>query len=76
MTDEDAVSDEHANIDPFEVPKKMGIFVEIEKIENEVTIEKIAARVLANKDALQAKFAKKSASESAYYENKKTGIAE
>jgi len=30
----------------------MGIYVEIEKNENEVTIEKIAARVLANKEAL------------------------
>ena len=76
VTDEDTVSEEHAKIDPFEVPKKMGIYVELEKNENDVTVEKIAARVLANKEALQLKFAKKSASESEYYENKKTGIIE
>jgi hypothetical protein len=33
-------------------------------------------RVLKNKEALQVKFAKKSASESEYYENKKAGIVE
>lgn len=76
VTDEDTVSEEHAKIDPFEVPKKMGIYVELEKNENDVTVERIAARVLENKEALQLKFAKKSASESEYYENKKTGIIE
>lgn len=76
VTDEDKVAEEHAAIDPYEVPKKMGIYVEFQKNENELTVEKIAARVLANKEALQLKFAKKSASESAYYDNKKSGIIE
>ncbi len=48
----------------------------IEKNINELTVEKIAARVLKNKEALQVKFDKKQASESAYYENKKAGIVE
>jgi hypothetical protein len=54
----------------------MGIYVEIEKDPNELTIEKIAGRVLKNKEALQAKFAKKSASEEAYYQNKQGGLVE
>ena len=76
VTEEDAVSNEHAHIDPYSVPKQMGIYLELEKNADELTVEKIAMRVLKNKEALQIKFSKKSASEEAYYENKKAGIVE
>ncbi len=39
--------------------KKLGIYHEIPKQQNELTIEKIAMRVLANKEALQKKVTKK-----------------
>ena len=76
ITDEDAASQEHSLIDPYSVPKQMGIYLQIEKNADELTVEKIAMRVLKNKEALQLKFAKKNASELAYYENKKAGLVE
>lgn len=63
ITDEDAVSMEHSLIDPNSVPKQMGIYLELEKDADELTVEKIAMRVLKNKEALQVKFFKKSSSE-------------
>ena len=76
ITDEDAASQEYSLIDPYSVPKQMGIYLQIEKNADELTVEKIAMRVLKNKEALQLKFAKKNASELAYYENKKAGLVE
>jgi ethanolamine-phosphate cytidylyltransferase len=52
LTEEDAASIEHSHIDPYSVPKQMGIYLELEKIPDELTVEKIAMRVLKNKEAL------------------------
>ena len=70
VTDEDAPLPEYAHIDQYEQAKKLGVYCEVAKNQNEVTIEKIAQRVLANKTALQKKFEKKKASENIYYANK------
>lgn len=75
-TNEDSISEQFKHIDPFEAAKKLGIYHEIDKDQDELTVEKIAHRVLANKEALQAKFAKKSQSEDQYYANKKAGMIE
>lgn len=56
--------------------KKLGIYHEISKQQNELTIEKIAMRVLANKEALQKKVTKKVDMEQHYYEQKKAGLVE
>ena len=76
VTDEDAPLPEYAHIDQYEQAKKLGVYCEVAKNQNEVTIEKIAQRVLANKTALQKKFEKKKASENIYYANKSSGVAE
>ena len=56
----------------------MGIYEEIEAetLEEELTVQKIAHRVLANKELLEAKFARKTASEALYYQNKEGTLAE
>jgi len=41
------------------------------KVENDLTLEVIAKRVLDQKEAFEAKFAKKNTSEQNYYETKK-----
>ena len=63
-TEEDKVLQRFENIDPFEVAKKMGIYVE-EKVEDDfydITTEKIASRVLTNKVQFELKVKKKSSS--------------
>lgn len=79
-TADDAVLPEFAHIDPYQQAKELGIFeeIEVETPEEELTINKIAQRVLDNKEKLEAKFAKKTASEQAYYEKKQslTEVAE
>lgn len=39
-------------------------------MEEELTVQKIAHRVLANKELLEAKFARKTVSEALYYQTK------
>ena len=38
-TDEDRVKEVNRNIDPYSVPKKQNIFVQLPKIENDLTLE-------------------------------------
>lgn len=51
-TDEDKASEEYASVDPYAVPKQMGCYLEIAKNPEELTLEKIANRVLKNKVSL------------------------
>ena len=36
----------HNDIDPYEVPKMQGIYIELPQIENDLTVEALAMRVL------------------------------
>ena len=54
------------------MPKEQKIFTEILKIENDLTLEDIAKRVAANREAFEKKFAKKKSSQDDYYKNKKS----
>ena len=38
-TDEDQVKEVYRNIDPYTVPKEQNIFVQLPKIENDLTLE-------------------------------------
>ena len=58
-TEEDQVKAEYRNIDPYAVPKEQNIFVELPKIENDLTLEQIAKRVEMNREAFTTKFTKK-----------------
>lgn len=59
-TDEDSISQQYQDIDPFAVAKNLGVYCEIEMDKDELTVEKIAQRVYSNKEELEIKFAKKS----------------
>lgn len=65
-TKEDDILDHLKHIDPNEVPKKLGIFEEID-IDNEMTVEVIAQRVVDNREKYKAKFDKKKAIQDQYY---------
>ena len=71
ISDEDQVKEEYRNIDPYAVPKEQGIYTELPKIENDLTLEQIALRVAQNRAAFQKKLVKKVASQNDYYRNKK-----
>ena len=71
-TAEDQVKEEYKTVDPYTVPKEQKIFVEIPKIENDLTLEDIAKRVAANREAFEKKFNKKKSSQDDYYKNKKS----
>jgi ethanolamine-phosphate cytidylyltransferase len=61
-TNEDKPKKEYEHLDQYEVPKKMGIYVEL-SIDDpfyDITVESIAQRVLKNKEEFKKKFAKKS----------------
>jgi hypothetical protein len=58
------------------VAKKLGIYEELPENPEELTVSKIAHRVAKNREALELKFAKKSKSENAYYQQKQSGIIE
>jgi ethanolamine-phosphate cytidylyltransferase len=75
-SEDDSVLLEHAKVDQFEVPKRLGIYEELNQNPDELTVSKIAHRVAKNKEALELKFQKKSKSESAYYQQKQSGIIE
>lgn len=74
-TQEDCVLPVHAEVDPYAVAKELGIFSLMPKVENDLTLEAIAERVLAQKNDFLMKVAKKSNSEREYY-SKKTHIVE
>ena len=70
-TAEDQVKQELAHIDPYAVPKEQKIYVEIPKIEKDLTLEEIARRVKANREAFELKFEKKKQKQDDYYKIKK-----
>lgn len=75
-SDEDKVSPQHVDVDPYAICKELGIYKEIKGPDDDLTVEKIAERVLVNKAAYELKFEKKKTSETIYYENKKQGMIE
>lgn len=68
---EDQVRPEFRELDPFEVPKAQGIFEELPPVQNDLTLEDIAARVQTNKAAFEKKFKSKKAKQDDYYLNLK-----
>lgn len=46
---EDKPKEEFEQLDPYEVPKAMNIFVELPPVENDITVEDIAQRIQDNK---------------------------
>ena len=55
--------------DPYEVPKAMGIFVELESKVG-LTVDSIVERIKANHERLEAKVSKKMAVERDYYDQR------
>ena len=64
---EDKVMPEFADLDPFAVPKAQNIFVELPPVENDMTLEDIAARVQANREKFEAKFKSRKVKQDDYY---------
>jgi hypothetical protein len=58
ISKEDEVLESMKHIDPYKVPKEMGIYEEFE-VENQMTVESIAERVVQNREKYKAKFDKK-----------------
>lgn len=76
ISEEDKVLPEHQHVDPYKVCKEMGVYVEEHAAKDELTIPKIALRVKAQEQLLQAKFDKKIKGEEKYYEQKQSGVYE
>lgn len=74
-TNEDPVLEEHRHIDPYQVAKEMGIYEEFD-IDTEVTVERIAERVVENREKYKAKFDKKKLQQDKYYSEVKQYVAE
>lgn len=55
---EDEILEDHKHIDPNQVAKELGIYEQFE-IENDLTIESIAERVVINREKYKAKYQKK-----------------
>lgn len=60
----------HSEVDPYEVPKSIGIFRLLESPKSITTIS-VAQRIMANHEAYMQRNAKKAKSEKRYYEEKK-----
>ena len=71
-TAEDQVKQEYRHIDPYAVAKEQKIYVELPRIKNDMTLEQIALRVKANREAFERKYAKKKIKQDDYYKNKKS----
>ena len=56
-------------LDPYAVPKQMGIFKELPS-PSPLTVDNIVQRIRANHDRMAAKVERKMAAEKAYYENR------
>jgi ethanolamine-phosphate cytidylyltransferase len=74
-TNEDPVLEEHRHIDPYQVAKEIGIYEEFD-IDTEVTVERIAERVVENREKYKAKFDKKKLQQDKYYSEVKQYVAE
>ena len=75
LSKEDQILEERKEEDPYAMAKELGIYHEYE-IENHMTVETIAKRVFANREAYMAKYNKKKVQEDKYYEEKKGEIFE
>ena len=70
---EDQVKTEFRDLDPFAVPKALGIYVELPPVENDLTEEDIAQRIQNNNKAqFEAKFANRKAKHDNYNLEEKT----
>ncbi len=67
---------EFQNIDPYEVPKSQNIFEELPPVENDLTVEDIAKRILDNKTAFESKFNKRKAMQDDYYFRLKKSVSQ
>ena len=66
-TEDDQVKEQFRDIDPYAVPKEMGIYVELPTVEDELTVLEIAERVHGNQEALNKKLSKKHSANELYY---------
>ena len=75
-TEEDKPMRLFKDIDQFEVPRKLGILQEVTVNSSfyDMTMEKIANRVLENRQAIELKVQKKKKSENLYYQNKQFNV--
>ena len=55
--------------DPYEVPRRLGIYREVESA-SDLSVPRIIERIVANRDRFVEKQRRKSAQEQAYYQNK------
>lgn len=71
-TDEDAPLRMFKDVDQFQVARQLGILEEVKVNDSfyDLTVEKIAQRVLQNKTEIEKKVQKKKVSEDQYYEKK------
>lgn len=74
-TTEDQVLEEYKHIDPHQIAKEMGIFEEFD-LDDTLTVEGIAERVVQNREKYKAKYEKKKVQQDNYYETVKTYVAE
>lgn len=58
------------------MPKAQNIFVELPPVENDLTVEDIAKRVLDNKSAFETKYNDRKARQDDYYLRLKKSISE
>ena len=58
--------EEYRQIDPYQAAKEIDRYEEF-TVSNDMTIEKIAERVVANREKYRAKFEKKKAQQDNYY---------
>lgn len=75
-TAEDSLMPEHKGVDAYEIARQMNLLVEMPPIENELTLEILASRVLDQKAEFEKKVLRKTTSENKYYDEKQTGLAE
>ena len=69
-TEEDCPLPAHHGVDPFTVPRELGILITIPKLGDDLTLEMIAERVYQQKAEFEKKFLRKASSEQSYYANK------
>lgn len=72
---EDEVLEQFSHIDPNKVAKELGIFEEF-AMSNDVTVDTIAERVVANREKYKAKFDKKKVTQDKYYAEQKQFVSE
>ena len=74
-TNEDDVLEQFKDIDPYKVPKELGIFEEYD-VDVHLTVETIAERIVQNREKYKAKYDKKKVQQDNYYDSVKQYVAE